>query len=107
MTQTDALTLRLAVPADADALERLAELDSAPALRGDVLVGEVGGELLAAVSLADHRAVADPFRPTGELVWLLRERVRSGERDGLLPARREAHGRRAGRPRPLARLLRA
>lgn len=63
-----ALTLRLAVPADADALQRLAELDSTHAPRGDVLVAEVGGEVWAAVSLEDHHAVADPFRPTGERV---------------------------------------
>jgi hypothetical protein len=105
MTQTDALTLRPAGPADADALELLAGLDSAPALRGDILVGEVGGELLAAVSLDDQRAIANPFRPTSDLVWLLRERVRSSHRDGLLPARREALGGRAWRARPLARLL--
>jgi hypothetical protein len=107
MTSTNALILRPALPSDADALELLAELDSAPALRGDILVAEVGGELLAAVSRADGRAVADPFHPTSDLVWLLRERVRSRQRDGLLPARREALGGRARRARPLARLLRA
>jgi hypothetical protein len=71
-----ALTLRHAVPADADGLNRLAELDSSRAPRGVVLVAEVGGELWAAVSLDDMHAVADPFRPTGELVALLTERAR-------------------------------
>ena len=71
-----ALTLRYAVPADAGALERLAQLDSRHALRGEVLVAEVGGELWAAVSVDDRQAVADPFRPTGELVALLVERAR-------------------------------
>ena len=41
-----------------------------------MLVAEVGGELWAAVSLDDMHAVADPFRPTGELVALLVERAR-------------------------------
>jgi hypothetical protein len=71
-----AVTLRYAVPADADALDRLAQLDSDRAPRGVVLVAEVGGELWAAISLDDHHAVADPFRPTGELVALLVERAR-------------------------------
>ena len=71
-----ALTLRYAVPADGDALDRLAQLDSRRAPRGVVLVAEVGGELWAAISLDDHHAVADPFRPTGELVALLVERAR-------------------------------
>jgi hypothetical protein len=71
-----AVTLRYAVPADADALDRLAQLDSDRAPRGVVLVAEVDGELWAAISLDDHHAVADPFRPTGELVALLVERAR-------------------------------
>ena len=41
-----------------------------------MLVAEVGGELWAALWLDDHHAVADPFRPTGELVALLVERAR-------------------------------
>jgi hypothetical protein len=73
---TGSLTLRYAVAADADALERLAQLDSQHAPRGVVLVAEVGGELWAAISLDDNTAVADPFRPTGELVALLLARAR-------------------------------
>jgi hypothetical protein len=70
------LTLRFAGPADTAAIEVLAQLDSRRAPRGPVLVAEVGGELWAALSLDDHHAVADPFRPTGELVALLVERAR-------------------------------
>ena len=70
------LTLRFAGTADVEAIERLAQLDSRRAPRGPVLVAEVGGELWAALSLDDHHAVADPFRPTGELVVLLSERAR-------------------------------
>ena len=65
------VTLRYAGPADAAALDALAEVDSRRAPRGLVLVAEIGGELWAALSLDDHHAVADPFRPTGELVALL------------------------------------
>ena len=71
-----AMTLRYALPGDAGALDRLAQLDSSRAPRGVVLVAEVGGELWAAISLDDHHAVADPFRPTGELVALLVARAR-------------------------------
>ena len=77
---TSTLTLRYAVAADAEALDRLAQLDSDRAPRGVVLVAEVPGELWAALSLDDGHAVADPFRPTGELVALLVERAR-GLRD--------------------------
>jgi hypothetical protein len=73
---TTSLTLRLAVPADAEALDRLAQLDSRRAPRGAVIVAEVAGELWAAISIDDGHAVADPFRPTGELVALLVERSR-------------------------------
>jgi hypothetical protein len=86
-----ALTLRHAVPADADELDRLAQLDSRRAPRGVVLVAEVGGELWAAVSLDDMHAVADPFRPTGELVALLVARARQ--------LRRAEDGRLQGLPR--------
>jgi hypothetical protein len=86
-----ALTLRYAVPADAEALDRLAQLDSAHAPHGVVLVAEIGGELWAAISIDDSRAIADPIRPTGELVALLVERARQ--------LRRSQRGRRYRLPR--------
>jgi hypothetical protein len=100
------LTLRPAVAADADALHRLAELDSSRAPRGDVLVAEVDGTIWAALSVEDRHAIADPFRRTRDLVRLLHERVGSTRRDRVLPARRQAHGRRARGARA-AGLLRA
>lgn len=57
------------------AVARLAALDSRPVPARPVLVAEVDGELQAAVSLADGAAVADPFRPTAEVVGLLRVRA--------------------------------
>ena len=89
--QSPPMTLRYAMPADAAALDRLAQLDSQRAPRGIVLVAEVGGELWAAISLDDHHPIADPFRPTGELVALLHERARQ--------LRRFKHGRRQRLPR--------
>jgi hypothetical protein len=74
-TENEPLTLRLADAHDAPGLERLAALDSSREPRLPVLVAEVGGELRAALSLTDDHVVADPFRPTGDLVALLRERA--------------------------------
>ena len=73
----ETVTIRMAVHADAAALSRLAELDSAPAPeRVPMLVAEVGGELRAALPLDGGRAIADPFRRTAELVAILGERAR-------------------------------
>jgi hypothetical protein len=41
-----------------------------------VLVAEVDGRLWAALSLEDGHAIADPFRPSGELAFLLAQRAR-------------------------------
>lgn len=70
-----AITIRPAAADDAPALTRLAVLDSAAVPETPVLVAEVGGELWAAVSLWDGRAVADPFHHTADLVALLRDHV--------------------------------
>jgi hypothetical protein len=70
-----ALTIRRALPADATALARLAVLDSAPDLRGEVIVAEVAGEVWAARSLADGRVLRDPFRATTEAAALLELRA--------------------------------
>jgi len=66
------LTIRPADLADLAGLDRLAALDSASPPTGDVIVAEVGGELWAAVEIDSGAAIADPFRPSGELVELLR-----------------------------------
>jgi hypothetical protein len=39
------------------------------------MVAEVGGEISAAVSTDGRTVIADPFRPTADVVTLLRERV--------------------------------
>jgi hypothetical protein len=88
----ETLTIRAAAPADDAALGRLAELDSAPPPRsGPMLLAEVDGELRAALPLDGGRAIADPFRPTAELVAILAERARQLAPP---PARRAARRRR-------------
>jgi hypothetical protein len=68
------LTIRVAVPADARTLRRLAELDSAPALPGPVLLAEQAGHGVAAMSLETGAANADPFQPSADAVRMLRLR---------------------------------
>jgi hypothetical protein len=69
------VTIRWAVPADLAGLERVAALDSQRLPAGPLLVAEVGGQIWAALSQLDGIAIADPFRPSGDLVRLLRIRA--------------------------------
>ena len=71
MTDTT-FTIRYADAHDGYAIHRLAAMDSSSAPSGDVLLAEVGDELWAALEVETGAAVADPFRPSGELVDLLR-----------------------------------
>ncbi|HEY7074518.1 MAG TPA: hypothetical protein VH418_04080 [Solirubrobacteraceae bacterium] len=103
----NSLTIRMALPSDAAALERLAELDSAGTPHDPVLVAEVSDELWAAISLDDFKLVGDPFRPSGEVQFLLLERARQlrdgGRHPGVLGrvfASVTGHA-----PRPAARLV--
>jgi hypothetical protein len=70
------VVIRVATPADIDDLRRLAALDSARALLGTVLVAQSDGEIRAAYSVEEERAIADPFAPTAGLVELLKARTR-------------------------------
>jgi hypothetical protein len=79
----DSLTLRIATAEDAEALARLVELEEARPLRGEVILAELDGRVMAALSVHDDRAVADIFRPTAEIVAMLRAR-----RGALIRARR-------------------
>jgi hypothetical protein len=87
------VTIRYARSDDALALMELAYLDSSRAPEGVVIVAEVGGRLWAARSLDDGHAIADPFRPSGELSFLLAERARQVE--AAVPERRERRVHRA------------
>ena len=71
----DGLTIRPGGPVDAPAIDRLGELDERDPGAGPHLVATEQGAVLAALSLADGTAVADPFRRTGDVVELLRVRA--------------------------------
>lgn len=71
----NSVTLRAGIPTDDEAIRRLAELDSAEALSGPVLIAEVEGRALAAISLESRRVIADPFELTAHLTELLRNRA--------------------------------
>jgi hypothetical protein len=75
------VVIRAARGSDGRVLENLARLDSQRPLTGDVMVAEQDGVLVAA--LAGDRTIADPFRPTADLVALLQLRAgRMSHRDG-------------------------
>ena len=85
------VTIKFASDADRPRLERLAELDSHPVPRGEVVLAEINGRLVAAVGV-DGSAIADPFERTTRVVAMLRRQVEG-------KPRRRAPG------RVLARLL--
>jgi hypothetical protein len=73
---SDPITITHSTEADAQKVWRLALLDDRRPPRGPALLAYVGGELRAAVGLLDGQAVADPFRPTADIVELLRLQAR-------------------------------
>jgi hypothetical protein len=79
------VVVRPSRPQDGIVLDRLAALDGARRPAGELLLAEVDGEVLAAVPVEGGRAIADPFRPTADLVEQLhaRARVRRGRQPGL------------------------
>jgi len=73
------VTLRFCFPDDAESLARLATLENSAAPPQPALLAEVGGELRAALSLADGSVVSDPFYPSAHVLELLRARARQLE----------------------------
>ena len=69
------VTLRLGSPADDRPLTRLAILDSSKPLTQPILLAEVDGAVVAALSLSTGAGVANPFHRTAGLVELLRVRA--------------------------------
>jgi hypothetical protein len=69
------ITIRPASERDERDLERLAELDSQRPLTGDVLLAEMDGTPVAAMSVDEGRTTADPFVPTATTVQMLRARA--------------------------------
>jgi hypothetical protein len=95
------VTIRMATAADARALHRLAASDSTSFGGGPALVAQIGDELWAAVALDDGATMADPFRPSGEVLLLLVERARQTHAPVRARRRRpRAFARRTRRARP-------
>ena len=70
------VVIRAARGSDGEALSELAALDSQRQLAGPVLIAEQDGAVVAA--LAGDRVIADPFRPTADVIDLLRLRAGRG-----------------------------
>jgi len=90
--------IRAARGSDGAALDRLAQLDSAHVPAGELLVAETDGKLVAALSVETGTAIADPFRPTADVVDLLALRA-----DRIGPERRRVAERLGLRATPRAR----
>src|SRR5919201_1770063 len=71
----DAVTIRRAGADDEAALRRLADLDSTRVPDGPILMAEIGGQAVAAISILSGESFADPFTPTLELRRLLELRA--------------------------------
>jgi len=78
------VVIRAARGADLPALADLAELDSAPALTGPVLVAELGGRIVAARATETGGTIADPFVASAGLLALLELRARPAAAPGRL-----------------------
>jgi hypothetical protein len=103
MKTPEDITIRRTGPADGKSLVRLAGLDSKHVPPGGFLIAEVGGVGWAAVALESGEVLADPFRPTADLVEILRLRVaRIREVESPDPARKRGL---AGMAAGAARLL--
>ena len=84
----DAVTIRRAGADDERALQRLADLDSTRVPDGPVLMAEIGGEPVAAISVISGESFADPFVPTLELRRLLELRASQLHLSSADPRRR-------------------
>jgi hypothetical protein len=76
LREQGSVAIRPARPTDGSAIERLAQLDTAPRPDGELLLAERNGEVVAALPLDGGRPVADPFRRTAGVVELLSLRAR-------------------------------
>jgi hypothetical protein len=87
MTSTASLTIRHAIAADEADLRRLAALDSSRVPSGGLLVAELDGRLVAALSTDTGAAIADPFEHTAAILASMRAQVRAtrAPRPAILP----------------------
>ena len=88
-----AAAVRFAHPDEVGTLRRLAQVDDAPELAGEILVATIDADVVAALSLDDGRVVANPFVLTSDAVELLRRSATA------LTGRRRRRWRSALRPR--------
>jgi hypothetical protein len=72
---SEPITIRHSTSRDRAGVAELAKLDGRPMPVGDTLLAEVDGKLWAAVGVDDGAAVADPFLPTADVLWLLQIRA--------------------------------
>ena len=89
MLPTNHYAIRPAAAGDHAALRRLAELAAKRPPSGRILIGELGGEPAAALSLTDGRVITDPSRRTGGLVAAMRLRGRVLTHFEAVPSLRE------------------
>jgi prepilin-type processing-associated H-X9-DG protein len=80
MLAMTAFHFRPAGAADRVALARLAALDDAEPVSGDVVMAFADGHAVAAMSTHDGRVVADPFTHTADAVELMRHYAGRGSR---------------------------
>jgi hypothetical protein len=85
MSPSTALTIRHANGADAAALARLAGLDSSHVPNGELLIAELDGRLVAALSVDTGAAIADPFEHTAAIVASLRAQSQRHARPAVPP----------------------
>ncbi|HEX8100984.1 MAG TPA: hypothetical protein VF533_00085 [Solirubrobacteraceae bacterium] len=90
------LVIRSARGSDGAALDRLAALDSAPAIDGPALIAEMNGRVVAAVAESGAR-VADPFERTAGLLEMLELRAAQSRAERRSP-RRSRRSRRLAMP---------
>jgi hypothetical protein len=72
----DRIVLRETRARDHAAVRRIAQLDSAKEPSSPSLVAEIDGEIVAAAPIDGGAPVADPFRPTADVIVLLERRAR-------------------------------
>lgn len=95
--RTAGVRVRRFTERDIDGIRRLSALDDKPVPTGGVLVAELAGELVAALPLDGGEALADPFKPTADIVAMLQLRAR--QLNKIRPIRRKSLAGRVHIPR--------
>jgi len=82
----ETVVLRLSRVQDEVGLDTLGRLEGRPVSAGSYVVAEIGGDVVAALPLRPGAPLADPFRPTADLLPLLE--LRAKQLTGDRPRRR-------------------